>query len=101
MRRSLQFCAWKAKWWEEQAVRRTDVPPHLSEGLVAYAAENAAAERRRLATWSNHWAAVRERAGLILENHLKDKEEDTLGVAMLEVEVDPDDGDDDLMVDWE
>jgi len=27
-RKSLQFCAWKAKWREEQAVRRADVPSH-------------------------------------------------------------------------
>ena len=102
MRRSLQFCAWKAEWWDAQALRRTNVQPHLHEGLVAYAAKTAAAERHRLASWSIAWVAVRERAALILEKHLKDHEDDNGGVAMLtlEVEIEPDD-DDDSMVGWE
>jgi hypothetical protein len=100
MRRALEFCSWKVKWWEQQAHRRTTVPPHLQEGLVAYATENAAAECRRLMTWSNTWAAVRQRAAQVLENHLKDRE-DAAGLSMLNIEVEVDECDDDLATDWE
>jgi hypothetical protein len=95
MRRALDFCSWKVKWWEQQAHRRMTVPPHLREGLAAYATENAAAERRRLISWLNAWAAVRQRAAQVLENILKGRE-DTAGLTMLDVEVEADEGDDDL-----
>jgi hypothetical protein len=95
MRRTLDFCSWKVRWWEQQAHRRTTVAPHLREGLVAYATENAATERRRLMSWSNEWTAVRQRAAQVLENLLKGRE-DTAGLTMLEVEVEADEYDDDL-----
>lgn len=100
MRRALQFCSWKVKWWEQQAHRRMTVPPHLREGLVAYATRNAAVERRRLMSWSNAWAPVRQRAAQVLENHLKDRE-DSAGLTMLEIEVEADECDDDLPPDWD
>lgn len=100
MRRALDFCSWKVKWWEQQAYRRTTVPPHLRDGLVAYASENAAAERRRLLSWSNAWVAVRQRAAQVLETHLKDRE-DAAGLVMLDIEVDVDECDDDLVANWE
>ena len=98
MRRALQFCSWKVKWWEQQAHRRTAVPPHLGEGLVAYAVQNAAMERRRLMSWSNTWAPVRQRAAQVLESYLKDRE-DSVGLTMLEIEVD--ERDDDLAPEWD
>jgi hypothetical protein len=97
MRRALDFCSWKVKWWEEQAHRRTSVSPHLREGLVAYSIENATTERRRLLSWSNAWAPVRQRAAQVLENHLKDRE-DAAALTMLDVEVEADECDDDLAV---
>jgi hypothetical protein len=100
MRRALEFCSWKVKWWEQQAHRRTTVPPHLREGLVAYATQNAAMERRRFMSWSNTWAPVRQRAAQVLENHLKDQE-DSVGLTMLDIEVERDERDDDLASDWE
>jgi hypothetical protein len=101
MRRALEFCSWKVKWWEQQAHRRSTVHPHIQEGLIAYATENAAAERRRLMSWSNAWAAVRQRAAQVLEKHLKNQE-DAAGLTMLEVEVEVevDECDDDLAANW-
>jgi hypothetical protein len=87
MRRAIQFCAWKANWWEEQAGRRTLVSAHLAEGIAAYAAENATAERRRLLSWLSHWEAVRQRARLVLENHLSGNEEGgQMGALEIEIE---------------
>ena len=99
MRRALDFCSWKVKWWEQQAHRRMAVP-HLREGLVAYATENTAAERHRLMSWSNALAAVRQHAAQVLENHLKDRE-DVAGLTMLDIEVEADECDDDLAANWE
>jgi hypothetical protein len=100
MRRALAFCSWKVKWWEQQAHHRTTALPYLREDLVAYATENAAAERCRLMSWSNTWAPVRQRASQVLENHLKDRE-DAVGLTMLDVEVEVDECDNDLAADWE
>ena len=100
MRRALDFCSWKVKWWEQQVHRRVTALPHLQEGLVAYATENAAAERHRLMSWSNAWAPVRQRAAQVLENHLKDRE-DAAALTMLDVEVEADECDDDFVASWE
>jgi hypothetical protein len=87
MRRAIQFCVWKSNWWEEQAGRRTLVFAHLAEGIAAYAAENATAERRRLVYWSSRWEAVRQRAGLVLQNHLSGNEEGgEMGALEIEIE---------------
>ena len=99
MCRALDFCSWKVKWWEQQAHRRMAVP-HLRKGLVAYATENAAAERCRLMSWSNAWAAVHQCAAQVLENHLKDCE-DVAGLTMLDIEVEADECDVDLAANWE
>ena len=81
MCRSIQFCAWKANWWEEQAGCWTLVSAHLAEGIAAYAAE-----RRWLISWSRHWEAVRERARLVLQNHLSSHEEGVeMGVLELKI----------------
>lgn len=103
MRRAIQFCAWKGNWWEKQAHRRTSISSHLAEGIAAYAAENATAERHRLISWSNSWAAIRQRAALVLETHLKDKEDETdLAVQpVLEVEIEGEDDGEDLIFDFD
>lgn len=100
MRRALDFCSWKVRWWERQAHHRTTVLPHLQEGLVAYAAENAATERRRLMSWSNAWAPVRQRAVHVLENHLKGRE-DAAALTVLDVEIEVDESDIDSAANWE
>jgi hypothetical protein len=56
MRWALDFCSWKMMWWDQQAHCRMTAPPHLQEGLVAYATENTAIERRRLMSWSSRGA---------------------------------------------
>ena len=96
MRRAIQFSAWKANWWDEQAHLRTSIPSHLSEGIIAYATEHAATEHHRIISWSNSWLAIRQRAKLVLEGHLKDQE-DNMDVTMLEVEIDGDDDDDESL----
>ena len=95
MRHAIQFCVWKANWWEEQAGHRTLVSAHLAEGIAAYAAENATAERRRLLSWSSHWEAVRQRARLVLENHLSGNEE---GGPMGALEIEIKDEDDEVPI---
>jgi hypothetical protein len=76
------------------------VLPHLQEGLVAYATENAAVERCRLMSWLNAWAPVRQHAAQVLENHLKDRE-DAPGLMILDVEIEAEECDDDLAANWE
>jgi hypothetical protein len=83
-------------WWEKQAHRRISIPSHLAEGIAAYATEHAATERRRCTSWSNSWSTIRKRAKLVLEAYLKDQE-DTMDVAMLEVEIEGDDDDDEYL----
>ncbi|KAJ7310802.1 hypothetical protein DFH08DRAFT_655482, partial [Mycena albidolilacea] len=61
MQRVLEFCAWKAHWWDDRAEARSNVTPELAEGLRAYALAQAARERAWELDWRNKWAAVRER----------------------------------------
>lgn len=98
MRRSIQFCAWKAKWWEDQACRRTDISAPLAEGITAYAAAHASAERRRLIVWSHKWAAIRQRASVVLEGHLMNKE-DQVDLTHLDIEIEDEDEDEEGIVD--
>lgn len=96
MRRALQFCVWKVNWWETQAQRRTSIPSHLTEGIAAYATEHADTERRRLTSWSESWLPIRQRSKLVLERYLKGQE-DIIDVAVLEVEIEGDDDDDEYL----
>jgi len=93
MRRAIQFCAWKVNWWDKQAHLQDSVPPHLAEGIAAYATEQAGTECHRITSWSHSWFAIRQQAKLVLEMHLKDQE-DMVDVAVLEVEIEGDDDDD-------
>lgn len=90
MRHSIQLCAWKANWWEEQAGRWTLVSAHLVEGIAAYAAENAAAKHCQLISWLRHWEAIQERARLVLQNHLS-SHEDGAKMGALEIEIEEED----------
>ncbi|KAJ7715473.1 hypothetical protein B0H16DRAFT_1805290 [Mycena metata] len=58
MRRTVEFCLWKAKWWEEQLGLREDVAPALVEGLEAYGREQIARELDWAAKWSAKWLPV-------------------------------------------
>ncbi|KAH9957066.1 hypothetical protein BGW80DRAFT_1139194, partial [Lactifluus volemus] len=55
MRRTLSFCEWKASWWDERHQARALVPFHVAEGVAAYAAEQAEAERQRALQWAVQW----------------------------------------------
>jgi hypothetical protein len=85
MRRTLSFCEWKASWWDErrQARALTVVPFHVAEGVAAYAAEQAEAERQRALQWALRWTEIRQRAATVLHKHLNDSEpEDSVPMLM-------------------
>lgn len=65
MRRTLEFCSWKANWWETQITQREssllpDDP--LAGGLKAYAHQQAALEREIATNWAFKWRRTRNRA---------------------------------------
>ncbi|KAJ7669560.1 hypothetical protein DFH06DRAFT_1321616 [Mycena polygramma] len=77
MRRVLEFCAYKARWWEarlepQRDPDRGEISPELAEGQRAYALAQIAREREWQATWEKKWAAVRERAKLVMRDHIVD-----------------------------
>ncbi|KAJ7807698.1 hypothetical protein B0H14DRAFT_3091221 [Mycena olivaceomarginata] len=75
MRRVLEFCSWKARWWDERVESRSDsVTPELVEGLRAYTLVQAVRERAWEAQWRAKWAAAREQL-VPLEVELEDEEE--------------------------
>lgn len=92
MRRSIQFCGWKAKWWKEQIDRRPSISEQLREGLTAYAVQHASTEQRRIIAWSTKWAAIRERAAVVLGAHLVGRE-DQVTVSELDIELEDEDED--------
>ncbi|KAF8222823.1 hypothetical protein L208DRAFT_1381692 [Tricholoma matsutake] len=70
---------------DDKHVRDTGHYPGF--GIAAYTAENATAERHRLVSWSSHWEAVRQRARLVLQNHLSGNEEGgEMGALEIEIE---------------
>jgi hypothetical protein len=73
MRRSLEFGRWLGSWWMQRASIRTGITSHLQEGLIAYAAEMADREHRRIISWEMSWESIRERAEMVLKRHLNDK----------------------------
>lgn len=98
MRRSIEFCMWKARWWRDRLDCRPSTTPHLAEGITAYAAEHAAAEQQRAISWSTHWVAIRQRATMVLEHHLVDQEDPT-DFAALEIEVEDDEDKENMLFD--
>jgi hypothetical protein len=76
----------------QQASNWSAITSHLQEGLKAYAAEMADMENRRRISWAMTWASIRERAKMILERHLSDREGEVgIGIPKLTVEIDIDD----------
>ncbi|KAF8215390.1 hypothetical protein K438DRAFT_1955372 [Mycena galopus ATCC 62051] len=84
MCRVLEFCAWKARWWEERVTTRSEVTAELSEGLRAYALAQAARERAWESDWRAKWAAVRERAKIVMRDSIVE----VTDLVPLEVELD-------------
>jgi hypothetical protein len=79
----------------QQATMRTGITSYLHEGLVAYAAEMADMEHRRLDSWRMTWDIIRERAELVLMKYLKDKGgEEGILIPKMTVEIDIEDGQD-------
>jgi hypothetical protein len=74
MRRAIEFCRWQADWWDQQKDSRTDVAPHIAQGIRAYAVEHADVERRRSVEWTAQWMPIRKRAEEVLKDHLGDKD---------------------------
>ena len=65
MRRTLEFCSWKANWWETQITQReSSLQPDdpLAGGLKAYAHQQAAFEREIARKWAFKWRGTRNRA---------------------------------------
>jgi hypothetical protein len=70
MHQSLAFCLWRAKWWTGRISNHTGKPAHVIEGLVAYAMEQRNTEEQWAIVWAVKWAAIRERATVVLQGHL-------------------------------
>ncbi|KAL0069537.1 hypothetical protein AAF712_003195 [Marasmius tenuissimus] len=66
MRRGIEFCHWKAQWWNQQIGQRDGIPLYLEEGLKAYAREHSEEETERAIVWAQAWAPICERAKVIL-----------------------------------
>jgi hypothetical protein len=95
MRRALEFTRWLSSWWIQQATIRTGISSNLQVGLMAYAAEMADMENRRLESWRLTWQSIRERAELVLKKYLNDKGgEEGILIPKLRVEIDIEDGQD-------
>ncbi|KAK7020596.1 hypothetical protein VNI00_017725 [Paramarasmius palmivorus] len=68
MRRSIEFCQWRAGWWDAQAIRRSNISPWLADGLQAYASEQSDIERRRGVSWQSSWAPLRMRVADVIKS---------------------------------
>jgi hypothetical protein len=97
MHHVLEFCHWKESWWKEQIPRHEGLSPQLTEGLRAYAEEQADMERRIRESWGNKWAKARELAQPILRAALGEAPatglevaEGSVGIIELEIEEDHD-----------
>ncbi|KAJ7169308.1 hypothetical protein C8R43DRAFT_876185 [Mycena crocata] len=100
MRRSIEFCKWKADWWYQRRRPRKEVSPELAEGIRAYALEQEARERAWALKWADQWDAVRTRARAALNDELVDVTQELPLVVELDEEVaygeySDDEGDDD------
>jgi hypothetical protein len=97
MRRVLEFCTWKARWWDERVDSGRDVSPEVAEGLRAYALAHAAQEQAWESDWRRQWAAVRDRAKAVMHDHIVDVTE----LVPLEVELEELDEEEDGFDDFE
>jgi hypothetical protein len=86
MQRSVVFCAWKQKWWQDRAEPRPGVSVPLAEGLRVYALEQADREAGWNLGWTAKWSAVRERSAQVLKDHVGDVKDKVY--IPLEVELD-------------
>jgi hypothetical protein len=97
MRRTLEYCDWRARWWEDQILLRTTNSSALNEGLHAYAKEQAETDRSRAVAWAARWAPVRNRAREALDDQLKESSGAVSMFEVIEVELEMQQSDDE----WE
>jgi hypothetical protein len=65
MRRVLVFLSiWKATWWLDRSLARSDMNNELREGLSAYAAKQADIQMRLAASFADEWYPELARSGL-------------------------------------
>ena len=62
----LKFCKWKADWWMKQMPLYKDLDIPLTEGLHAYASEQAQMEHQFHSAWSTKWVCAQALAQPIL-----------------------------------
>ena len=98
MCRVLEFCQWKASWWAEQVPRREALPAPLTEGLKAYAAEQADMEHRISLSWTAKWTVARKLARPIIRAVLGEvpvvparEATDSLDIDIIELALDEED----------
>ncbi|KAK7021051.1 hypothetical protein VNI00_017540 [Paramarasmius palmivorus] len=68
MRRSIQFCTWKSRWWISQVGKCQDTTSWQAEGLKAYAIQQAYLEHQRGQAWTDRWQPVRARGQEVLQS---------------------------------
>ena len=62
------------------------MPSHVTEGITAYAFEQADDERERQRQWKEKWSDIRQRAVLVLEKFLGEKESDSIPSLRITIE---------------
>ncbi|KAG1877470.1 hypothetical protein F4604DRAFT_1924105 [Suillus subluteus] len=62
MRRVREFLSWHAKWWDEQAGRRTGLPDAETEGIEGYAKRQASLRRHLQIAFNDMWVMVESSA---------------------------------------
>lgn len=55
MRRALEFLKWRASWWDNRQVVRSDMAAELREGIRAYASRQASMQRALAAFFKHLW----------------------------------------------
>lgn len=75
MCRTLEFCNWKAHWWESQITQRESLllpDEPLAGGLKAYAYQQAALERDIAKKWAFKWRGTQNCAITIITKIMGD-----------------------------
>jgi len=67
MRRVVDFLDWKAAWWLQQAARRTDAPPDITDGIAAYSAKQFDVMKALALSFVNRWYPILVRSGVHLD----------------------------------
>lgn len=101
MRRALEYCWWRARWWVGQGNKRHTFNKSLDEGLRAFTLQQAESERQRAFQWERQWHAVRAHASAIIINHLESRDSAICSIPDLVVELTLPEQDEDIYDDIE